>query len=1032
VALKDVLDILGYSQTSPNYIRVSDAKLTSEALIVCTMIQESLPDCFIHGYYQFNTSPSDSEIATHLPSKAAVFIAEAKSDEIAAEIHKKFWNTGIAPFIIIVLPSQVLVFSGFSYYADKSLSQQAESQAIIAIPNDMEIIVSALSDFCASAIDSGQIWEKQGGKLDFEGRVDKRLLSNLKQLDLQLDKLYSMSSRTRHALIGKYVYLRYLRDRDILSNEWLEQNNIAVDAVFGRNATKDGFRNLVYALEARFNGKIFPLEIENNDEISDATVQTVARAFKGDQMQTGQMALFDPYDFRFIPVEMLASIYEQFLEGRRSKGAYYTPQPLAEYLYYEITTVKPLNAGFLVLDPACGSGTFLVTVYQKLIEMLRTQQDGADLTPDQLCTLLSHLYGVEREEDACYVTEFSLILALLSHIDPPELHKNKDFHFPILHNRQIFNCDFFEEDSPFTNSNIKFDWIIGNPPWFELKPEMDERLLRVWIAKNSKRRAVPDNRVSDAFCWRAGDFIKDDGIIGLLLPAKTLFNLKSKRFRMQFFKYSKVWRITNFSNLRRVLFSDAIAPASTFIFSKRLYKVNKFQVLGDDGLEDYRGPIIHYAPFLANQKTISPNQKEAWTLTINAAEIQTVDPDDAEKGETSTWKMAFWGSHRDERILARYRRLYPKTLGQFLKDHQSTWHLSEGLQLRRKDSKEKTDFVPELVGKPLLSITALNASNRRYSIGDASTSIVSEEEAYVRKGRTQGIVVSQSPHLLIHSSWNYVIFSDKYFIVPPRQWGLSCPRSEENYLRALSIYLSSSLVEYYLFFQTPARGIERDTLTLQDLHGIPIPDFSKRQISLLSDYQREISAHGEKLTELERSSTRFELDRKLIDILGIPEVFMMQARDFINIRYSLNDGKASSTQAVEQPTYDDISLYAQYLVHELDDFTKRKSIRHQISISMNGRFIICQIEFINTKESLAPRIERDEQYPENFWAEVWDRIGQPTGQWIYIQRELRIFEKARVFICKSARRIDWTPSQALSDSDSIIAEILGRGKKYGT
>ena len=72
-------------------------------------------------------------------------------------------------------------------------------------------------------------------------------------------------------------------------------------------------------LKSDLNGKVFPLDLEGPTAPPDAAIRLVARAFSGEQIQTGQLALFDPYDFRFIPVAMLASIYEQFLENRQKK-----------------------------------------------------------------------------------------------------------------------------------------------------------------------------------------------------------------------------------------------------------------------------------------------------------------------------------------------------------------------------------------------------------------------------------------------------------------------------------------------------------------------------------------------------------------------------------------------------------------------------------------------------------------------------------------------------------------------------------------
>ena len=70
---------------------------------------------------------------------------------------------------------------------------------------------------------------------------------------------------TAHALIGKYVYIRYLWDRKILSPQWLEENEIDIDDVLGHKATLKGLRKLVDAVDERFNGHIFPLPLERQE-----------------------------------------------------------------------------------------------------------------------------------------------------------------------------------------------------------------------------------------------------------------------------------------------------------------------------------------------------------------------------------------------------------------------------------------------------------------------------------------------------------------------------------------------------------------------------------------------------------------------------------------------------------------------------------------------------------------------------------------------------------------------------------------------
>src|SRR6266851_408340 len=90
-----------------------------------------------------------------------------------------------------------------------------------------------------------------------------------------------------HALIGKYIYIRYRRDRNILSDQWFKQHNIDIDTVLGRNATVHGLRHLCTVLDDRFNGSIFPLDFDGENAPKDEHVEQVASIFKGDEQLLG-------------------------------------------------------------------------------------------------------------------------------------------------------------------------------------------------------------------------------------------------------------------------------------------------------------------------------------------------------------------------------------------------------------------------------------------------------------------------------------------------------------------------------------------------------------------------------------------------------------------------------------------------------------------------------------------------------------------------------------------------------------------------
>jgi hypothetical protein len=359
----------------------------------------------VKGSYFFRTSPEEKAF------RPAVHVAEANTDDEARAIHRKLWNQGVNPFLIVVLPGQVRVYTGFAFDPEKPEVGKVTG----ALPTDEGVthIIEALSSFTADAINRGEIWQREARHLGADQRVDITLLKNLEALGKVLQQQpHSLLPETSHALIGKFVYLSYLRARDILSDPWLkdeakvEPTAVFNGEVFAADITLESFRKLVRAVETKFNGKVFPIAWGSRHAPKADAICTVARVFAGEKV-TGQMHLsFKAYDFASIPVEFISSIYEQFLHAKdtdaahtdksgvqstkdeasdpEKRGAHYTPEPLADYLVSEVNSVKPLRLGMKILDCCCGSGIFIVIAYRRLVELECDRQKCASLNAGEL------------------------------------------------------------------------------------------------------------------------------------------------------------------------------------------------------------------------------------------------------------------------------------------------------------------------------------------------------------------------------------------------------------------------------------------------------------------------------------------------------------------------------------------------------------------------------------------------------------------------------------------------------------------------
>jgi hypothetical protein len=127
---------------------------------------------------------------------------------------------------------------------------------------------------------------------------------------------------------------------------------------------------LLEALEERFNGHVFRLKDAERAALADSTeLASYARLVEGFEDSTGQFSLWRLYSFRDLPVELISNIYQLFVKDAAS--SIYTPPALVRLMLEETLSwdrIDRLMAGDgVILDPACGSGVFLVEAYKRLV-----------------------------------------------------------------------------------------------------------------------------------------------------------------------------------------------------------------------------------------------------------------------------------------------------------------------------------------------------------------------------------------------------------------------------------------------------------------------------------------------------------------------------------------------------------------------------------------------------------------------------------------------------------------------------------------
>ncbi|NQE44852.1 hypothetical protein C5S31_02355, partial [ANME-1 cluster archaeon GoMg2] len=245
-------------------------------------------------------------------------------------------------------------------------------------------------------------------------------------------------------IIDRIIFLRICEDRGIEHYGQL-QTRAEGDTVYTH------LLNHFKLAESKYNSGIFDFDADNitpSLHIDDKVLKTIILDLYYPK---------SPYEFSVLGVEILGNVYEQFLgkvirltaghqakvetkpEVKKVGGVYYTPQYIVEYIV-ENTVGKLVEgktpeeiAGIKILDPACGSGSFLIGAYTYLLRyhldwyvknkpkkwkgkmFLARENEWYLTTAEKKRILLDNIFGVDIDPQAVEVTKLSLLLKVLEH-----------------------------------------------------------------------------------------------------------------------------------------------------------------------------------------------------------------------------------------------------------------------------------------------------------------------------------------------------------------------------------------------------------------------------------------------------------------------------------------------------------------------------------------------------------------------------------------------------------------------------------------
>lgn len=522
-----------------------------------------------------NERPSIPQI--YIYDYTSVNVGESEKQEIA-ELHKALWNSALIPLFFIYTKTDVKIFNCHKQPGIDKITGQVGYSVFYEIEL-ASAIEKEINQFSGKRFDNGSFWEISTFRDEFrlEYNVYEKLLTELKSAKTEIIKREVLPREIAQKLLVMTILVKYLEERQDDSGYTVFPNNFF--AQFCENAdsfidvlkSKGACLKLFDFLSNHFNGKIFEWkDSEDRKLLAEKDLNYFADFLQGN-IDGQQYVLWSLYSFNHLPVELISNIYEDFLGDQ--PGVVYTPPYLVNFLVDEVLPLSDSNYDIKILDPACGSGVFLVAVFRRLIDRWRLINNWQKPTLDVLKRVLKDsIYGVDIDEQAIRLTAFSLSLVLCDMLSPKIIWE--ELKFDNLFEKNLLHGDYFAllEGVAFSE---KFDTIIGNPPFnSQLTTSAAQKIES---KKQRERPPIPDDQLALLFLDQSLSVCKKGGLVCLILPAgPMLYNETSFDFRKAFLERVYVPQIIDFSSLNSVLFKSAKVSAVA-VFAK-----NEAPVLGDD------------------------------------------------------------------------------------------------------------------------------------------------------------------------------------------------------------------------------------------------------------------------------------------------------------------------------------------------------------------------------------------------------------------------------------------------------------------
>ena len=941
--------------------------------------------------YLYNLGFSDNdlkekqgnEFSYYYGSGEPITYVYTESNNDIFTVHQKFWNKNNYSIFIAVSTEKTYVINAKQKpNKDSPLASQVVIKSFDYGVNtegyDKEEVKKITKEYIDSTYFFNFVIKLTANKRNFE--VDKHLLLNLIALRNDLLKINN-DDNTIHLLILRSLFIKYLEDKGIYPNDYWTGILEAKSPVKILNAFNE---------VRKINGDIFDEELS----VSKIRVEYIEKLylFFTSDYRSGQKSLF-PYQFDKIPIQLISHVYEAFLKSKekKGKGIYYTPAFVVNFMLSHTLPEKlAKNNKVTILDPAVGSGAFLVESLKKIF------QHNPELSYEQKKNVLENqLYGIDNDSKALQIAAFSLYLTLIETEDSEfirEQIKNAHPILPSLIGNSLICANALIDD---VFPDKTFDCIVSNPPWGAVGSTKESQKERAAIHTKGKEgtkpeyRNVADYERSQAFLLRVKKWSNENTILSLIVKNSMFLNDNSKAFRKELLKTYQINNFYELSNYNKVLFKKKTygkKPQQIELGASEPSVILIFELpKNEKHVMRYIAPKLN--GFSENFQLIHYTQKD-----INEVEQTKFIEDDL------LWRVLVNGDFETYNLIKEVKNKFE---GETIVESGRGFEPKKEEKLLGGPEHKNWLDIDCFSRYKIFSVKSYNWNqefrNKRDNIFESQSIIFPRRPLMKDNFKLRAVIAKRGSVFKDNIVFLKIIEDNKYI---------------QNYMPYLGI-INSSFYGFVLFIisiQWNKGEEKRASIRISDINNIPIPNSSYPILNKINNYVTSIYSSTETNYNIEN-----KIDELVFDLYNLKEYQKEIIREFYQIRVERAGNRLKYVYRKDIVTY--IEEFAKSFNLMLE---KGKKLVGKYNISANVGAVV-GFTIVDENDEYSPK---EDKTLEILHFVKKKQITQAERDKILNEDKVKIYDNEFMYIIKSNLFKDWTVRQAMRDAKEEIGLIV--------